>query len=71
MYVIKLTSRKPLTLVQRFGFHQNFNPWIIQIHQSALLSIRINHNLVGHFSCSSGVCQGTLSPLCFVLLKKF
>jgi len=60
-----------LQVLQQFGFHKIFIKWIHTIIKSAFLSIRINGNLVGYFSCSWGVRQGDpLSPLLFCLAEE-
>jgi len=53
-----------LLVLTRFGFHPLFVDWISTILRSAMLSIRINGNLMGFFPCSRGVRQDDpLSPL--------
>lgn len=47
----------PLRL-KHFGFSTLFCDWIDVILHSAKLSILVNGNYVGYFSCSRGVRQG-------------
>ena len=59
-----------LLVLTRFGFHPSFVSWISTILRLAMISIRINGNLVGFFPCSKGVRQcDTLSPLIFLSCK--
>jgi hypothetical protein len=54
-----------------FGFNQRFCKWISSILHSAKLSISINGNQHGYFSCTRGVRQGDpLSPLLFCLAEE-
>jgi len=60
-----------LLVLTCFGFHPSFVGWISTILRYAMLSIRINGNLVGFFPCSRGVRQGDpLSPLLFCLAEE-
>ncbi|CAL0306454.1 unnamed protein product [Lupinus luteus] len=59
-----------LDTLQTFGFNQKFRNWIRIILQSAMLSISVNGQSVGFFSCSRGVRQGDpLSPLLFCIAE--
>lgn len=54
-----------------FGFNQLFCGWILNILNSAKISININGKAVGFFSCSRGVRQGDpLSPLLFCIAEE-
>jgi len=44
-----------LQVLHYFGFHPTFINWICVILQSVFLSIRINGNMVGYFSCRMGI----------------
>jgi hypothetical protein len=58
-------------VLNNFGFSPLFVNWILEILQSARLSILINGKAVGFFSCSRGVRQGDpLSPLLFCLAEE-
>jgi hypothetical protein len=58
-------------VLNNFGFSPIFVNWILEILQSARLSILINGKAVGFFSCSRGVRQGDpLSPLLFCLAEE-
>jgi len=60
-----------LLVLTRYGFHPLFVGWISTILRSAMVSIRINGNLVGFFTLSKGVKQSDpLSPLLFCLVDK-
>ncbi|XP_019435039.1 PREDICTED: uncharacterized protein LOC109341552 [Lupinus angustifolius] len=53
-----------------FGFNSKFTDWIRIILHSAKLSINVNGQSVGFFSCRRGVRQGDpLSPLFFCLAE--
>ncbi|XP_019465329.1 PREDICTED: uncharacterized protein LOC109363519 [Lupinus angustifolius] len=53
-----------------FGFHTTFINWIRVILNSTKLSISVNGQAVGFFSCKRGVRQGDpLSPLLFCLAE--
>lgn len=60
-----------LKVLHTFGFEPKFTKWIAVILQSAKLSIAVNGNAAGFFSCSRGVRQGDpLSPLLFCLAEE-
>jgi ribonuclease HI len=59
-----------LKVLNSFGFSSKFCDWISAILKSAKLSISINGQLHGFFSCSRGVRQGDpLSPLLFCIAE--
>ncbi|XP_039682998.1 uncharacterized protein [Medicago truncatula] len=60
-----------IDVLNNFGFSTTFLNWILAILHSARLSILINGNAVGFFSCTLGVRQGDpLSPLLFCLVEE-
>ncbi|XP_019423314.1 PREDICTED: uncharacterized protein LOC109332721 [Lupinus angustifolius] len=64
---INLLDHKKLSA---FGFNRKFTDWIKTILHSAKLSISVNGQSVGFFSCKRGVRQGDpLSPLLFCLAE--
>ncbi|XP_019460170.1 PREDICTED: uncharacterized protein LOC109359931 [Lupinus angustifolius] len=59
-----------LDTLQDFGFHTNFIKWIGAILNSSKLSIFVNGQNVGFFSCKIGVRQGDpLSSLLFCMAE--
>jgi hypothetical protein len=59
-----------LKVLNSFGFSSKFCDWISAILKSAKLSISINGQLHGFFSCSRGVRQADpLSPLLFCIAE--
>jgi len=60
-----------IAVLNKFGFSNLFCDWILEILRSAHLSVLVNGNAVGFFSCSRGVRQGDpLSPLLFCLVEE-
>ena len=61
-----------LSILENFGFSNIFCSWILNIFQSARISILINGSPKGYFGCSRCVRQGDpLSPLLFCLAEDF
>ncbi|XP_019430885.1 PREDICTED: uncharacterized protein LOC109338180, partial [Lupinus angustifolius] len=59
-----------LNTLHAFGFNDKFVNWISTILQSSKLSINVNGENVGFFSCKRGVRQGDpLSPLIFCIAE--
>ncbi|XP_019451747.1 PREDICTED: uncharacterized protein LOC109353840 [Lupinus angustifolius] len=59
-----------LDTLSTFGFNSKFTDWIMIILHSTKLSINVNGQSVGFFSCRRGVRQGDhLSPLLFCLVE--
>ncbi|XP_019431188.1 PREDICTED: uncharacterized protein LOC109338411 [Lupinus angustifolius] len=59
-----------LSTLHAFGFNAKFVNWISTILHSAKLSISVNGENVGFFSCKRGVRQGDpLSPLLFCIAE--
>jgi len=60
-----------IVVLHKFGFNNLFCDWILEILCSAHLSVLVNGNAVGFFSCSRGVRKGDpLSPLLFCLAEE-
>jgi len=78
--VIKVDIRKAfdtldwkflIAVLHQFGFSNLFYDWILAILRSTHLSVLLNGNDVGYFSCNRGVRQGDpLSPLLFCLAEE-
>lgn len=60
-----------LRVLRSFGFHDTFVSYIHNILRSAHISINVNGQACGYFTCTRGVRQGDpLSPLLFCLAEE-
>ncbi|XP_058728727.1 uncharacterized protein LOC131600410 [Vicia villosa] len=60
-----------LQVLSSFGFSKTFVDWIEAILSSAHITVSVNGNMFGYFSCARGVRQGDpLSPLWFCLAEE-